>query len=282
MTIAAGVLHRDGILLCADTQQESGAMKVYGPKVGSFPCPGGRVAFAFAGNVAFASSAVSKCSYRMESAPSGDFFRKLEETLDKEYRRVVFAHPSYPDWTLAYSLILAIWSGSHGVKLFVTHENTLREVSTGHQCIGMGQELGHYLAGLSFAPNMREQDALLLAAYMLARVKDHVPGCGGPSQFLALRNDGTVSPIASVTLEHIERNAKPYEFLARSLLFAAADGELSDEQFEEQLNAFIQYLRTARTSWRESESNRKALVDALMQLRATAQSSPSKSSSDQT
>ena len=36
MTIAAGFVHQDGVLLCADTQQETWALKFYSSKVGYF------------------------------------------------------------------------------------------------------------------------------------------------------------------------------------------------------------------------------------------------------
>jgi predicted proteasome-type protease len=73
VTIAAALSHEDGILLCSDTQQEAGAMKIHGSKIGHFTCPGGKVAFAIAGNVPFAFSAIQKCAKRVkEAAPDKD------------------------------------------------------------------------------------------------------------------------------------------------------------------------------------------------------------------
>ena len=40
MTIAAGFIHADGILLCSDTQMEGGAIKFQAPKIGMFECLG--------------------------------------------------------------------------------------------------------------------------------------------------------------------------------------------------------------------------------------------------
>jgi hypothetical protein len=36
MTIAAGFIHADGVLLCSDTQMEGGATKFQAPKIGMF------------------------------------------------------------------------------------------------------------------------------------------------------------------------------------------------------------------------------------------------------
>ena len=59
MTIAARFLHANGVLLCSDTQQESGAAKFHDPKVGVTDIPYGRIAFAFAGHCDFATTAMA-------------------------------------------------------------------------------------------------------------------------------------------------------------------------------------------------------------------------------
>lgn len=249
MTIAAGFVHREGVLLCADSQQETGPMKTQAPKLGSFECSGGHVAYALAGHVAFAESAISKCRRALKAKAAGGTFNKLEEVLDNEYRRVVFKHPQYPaDWTLHYWLLLAIQSPEQGVSLYVTHENTIRPVNTGFECIGVGQYLGHYLIGGSYVPNMREQDILVLAAYMLNRVDDHVPGCGGPCQFVAMHNDGSVSPVESTMLNAIEEKAREYESHARALLFQAVTSESTHEQFGDHIRVLEAHLLKVKSS----------------------------------
>jgi hypothetical protein len=96
MTIVAGFLHRDGVLICADTQQESWVMKMHAPKVGHFDCYGGKVAYAFSGHSAFAESAIQKCERKLKSTNSGDLQVILERLLDREYRRVVFGTQLMP------------------------------------------------------------------------------------------------------------------------------------------------------------------------------------------
>ena len=95
MTIAAGLLHRDGVLLCADTEQTGWAMKLHAAKLGHFAHPAGKVAWAYAGNVNFAVSAIQKCRRRLEAAAPTDTLGELEAVLDEEYRRNVLSHPGY-------------------------------------------------------------------------------------------------------------------------------------------------------------------------------------------
>jgi len=103
MTIAAGFLHSGGVLLCADTQHEAGAMRVHAAKIGTFDCPGGKVGFAFAGNSAFAISVIQKCSKKLRSVPPEETLEELDNLLAEEYRRLAFDHPNHAtDWTLQY------------------------------------------------------------------------------------------------------------------------------------------------------------------------------------
>src|SRR5689334_18082767 len=87
MTIAAGFVCRDSVLLCADTEYRGWATKSHHAKIGSFDCPGGQVAFALAGNTAFAWSAIQKLKKRLEATPPSETITIAERVLEKEYRR---------------------------------------------------------------------------------------------------------------------------------------------------------------------------------------------------
>jgi hypothetical protein len=257
MTIAAALAYDGGVLLCAETQMEAGALKIHAPKVGSFECPGGRLGFAMAGNANFAISAIQKCSNKLKNGPPNEIIQKLESALESEYRRVVFGHPNYKtDWTLAYWFLIAFWSSSDNkVWLFATEENTLRSANAVYECIGIGKDLAHYLlATPSTTPKMNEQRAVLLAAYMLARVKDHVPGCGGASHILLLRNDGSFDLIDPFAFDLIARQSGIYEWGARELLFAAIDNNVTDEQFEQHISIFSANARHIRRSWQQNQA----------------------------
>ena len=65
------------------------------PKLEVFDCPGGQVAFALAGNSAFAWSAIQKLKARLEATPPGETITIAERVLEKEYRRHVLSHPDH-------------------------------------------------------------------------------------------------------------------------------------------------------------------------------------------
>src|SRR5580704_18025225 len=72
MTIAAGFVHRGGVLLCADTQHETATMKSHASKLHQVDYWDGHIAFAYAGNSAFALTTIEKCSKRIQSSHKGE------------------------------------------------------------------------------------------------------------------------------------------------------------------------------------------------------------------
>jgi hypothetical protein len=86
-------------------------------------------------------------------------------------------------------------------------------------------------------------ETTLLAAFILSRVKNHVPGCGGPSQMLSMRNNGTVDVIDSFPLDRLTESFDTYDQSARELLISAADHRIGDPEFEERIDEFANFVR---------------------------------------
>ena len=107
VTIAAGFLHRNGVLLCADTQVEQGEGKSDISKIHSFNCEGAKLAFA--GNHPFAISTIQECEARLKRTAPKDALAVVEHVLDAEYKRVVLSLPEQAtDASVHYWLLVAI------------------------------------------------------------------------------------------------------------------------------------------------------------------------------
>lgn len=258
MTIAAGYVYGGGVLLCSDTQQEGGVIKVHGSKMGHFECPGGRVAIAFAGNARYAISAIQKCSNALGSTPAEDTVSVLEHVLDKEYRRTVYEHPEYTtNEELGYSLLISFWQRSTGTtSLFVTQEHVLMSSFESFQAIGSGFELATILSRPFMSDAIGEEEALILAAYVLARVKENVPHCGGDSMFISMRNDGSVEFAQNVSLDQIANIASTYDKAAHELLFSMVRND--ETSFPTALGKFIATADTLKTFWRRARATQAA------------------------
>jgi 20S proteasome alpha/beta subunit len=238
MTIAAGFLCTDGVLLCADTEHTGWTSKSHQSKVDQFDVPDGKVCFALAGASALAWSAMQKCKKQLRETSSTDLVADIEGILDAEYRRNVLGHPDY--LSLDYSLLLALWTKSGGVQLFSTTATALTEVRQ-FQCLGVGAELASYLIRTGFlSPSLKQASSL--AAYTLACVKESIAGCGGMSVYILLRKDGTSGVLTSEhdgPTKEIEKYARVYDFTMRRLLLWMADMQGEDVYFERNLSELV-------------------------------------------
>ena len=244
MTIAAGLLCQEGVLVCADTEHVAWETKSQECKIHSLVFPGGRAVFAYAGNDRFAVSAIQKCEKRLKAARSKTFDPQveIESVLDKEYRRNVLSHPSQAsDGNLHYQFLIAIWVEKLQARLFITSETAMTEVH-GFECIGMGEPLARQLIRPAYSTSMPYCKALPLAAYALSLVKDNVKDCDGISVFTLLGHDGTESLTTSEPLNEwslctqVERYAKGYDFLTKRLFLLITD-PTNDEYFEKNLQS---------------------------------------------
>jgi 20S proteasome alpha/beta subunit len=235
MTIAAGFVCDDSVLLCADTLY-SGTAKTHDKKVDSFDYPGGKVAFAIAGNSVYAWSAVNKLKEKLKKTADANLTPMLaERVLAGEYRRQIFSHPNREkDYGLPYWILLALWSNRHGVQLYVTDETSMNPVES-FQCIGAGADLARYLIQPAFYSLMGMRGVWNLAAYALKAAKEYVDGCGGDSLFLVLENDGTIGVTSAAipnTMPHqIENVFVQYESMTRHLLLSMANPDIDERLF---------------------------------------------------
>jgi hypothetical protein len=242
-------------------------MKLHGSKVGHFEFAGGRIGFAYAGNTRFAFSAIQKLQKRLQAVQAKDALAVIEKVLDAEYRRNVLSHPDHAtDASIPYSLLLAIWSPTDGTRLYVTAQTAIQEVNE-YECIGVGDYLGHYLMRQAFSGGMLQRDALALAAYALAGIKDYVSGCGGMSVYVLLQNDGRVSVLTSLhdgVCSQLQKYAKTYDFITRGLLIALANEDSSDADFERFVaEVFVPTLVQVRRDWTKLREQRLTEFTAL-------------------
>lgn len=249
MTIAAGFLHRNGVVLCSDTQQEAGTTKFHGPKVGVANIPYGKIGFAFAGHSDFATTAIQTCVARLREVTPAETIETLAEVLETEYRRLVFNHPCFStDENLPYWLLISLWQQStRSTSLWVTQEHSMHSCFEFFRPVGIGTDLANVIVRPFYDEDLSEESILALAAYMLARVKDTVPGCGGMSQYVVIRNDGSAHSVFGISLEVIEKMASGYDHDAHSLLLAMNSDD--EARFVAALDRFSKKARDLRGWW---------------------------------
>lgn len=217
MTIAAGFLHRGGILLCSDTLIGSEETAYYSSKITLVPFSDGTVGFAFSGPVPFLEATIQACdrvlkAYNGAPRPHATIVDSIRRVWLREYH----AHKmkDYPD----PRVILAVYSKLDGVGMYYSSATSIAESTRGHVCVGFGEPLASYLVG-DYSEWTSEEDATNIAICMLARVKEALPhACGGDSMLLHLSKSGRWRAEGKKRTVAVEKYSKDYEVLARGLL----------------------------------------------------------------
>ena len=270
MTIAAGFLTTEGILLCADTQY-SGGMKVDRTKI--FPSRYGNdatVAFALAGSEAYGKMAIQDCQRAISRIRPDVFtlesiYESIRATITQIHERYVDTRPEAERGGARFELLIAVSHRIEGLHLYVNRHTALSEVDS-HECVGIGEYLAGYLIGSHIKASMGQ--TLILAGQMLGALKCYDANCGGFSQHLILRMDGTVGVLPEFWGMVSEACIFEYESAIRRLLQYTFDGDIPSEDFEKALNAFPDAVRGIRNRWGQRLAE-CAANQALMQMIST-------------
>jgi len=266
MTIAAGFVVRDGIVLCTDSLY-SGGIKVQGKKIFALALNGGAVAFALAGHEPFAKRAIEECcsfldeNRGLQSSVAG-IKGTIEAALKKFHEEFVFSRPKEERERVGFELLVAAASLNEKPAIFSAYETVLIPVS-GYRCFGMGCFVGQHVIETAYSPKMSLDDAVVLAIHATAVAKEYVEGVGGPTQLLWIK-DGVVSPFHPLnTAVFTETYIMSFEQRSAELLFDAANPRLSADEFKQKADNFVTHLGLIRKHWRQSFEN-KDILEMLM------------------
>ncbi len=182
MTIVMGFQCVDGIVMCADSLESDGISKKYVQKIWSYQVgTEWGIATASAGEADLADSFNESLK---DVLGSGDFDHgKLMAKLKGAIGQVRI---SYPDSQLA--MLIGIWSVVRPdmCKLYRIMDQSMHLAPVlGTQSIGIGSCLTSFLSSQLYSKTMFVAEALRLGAFCIARAKEHVDGCGGPTSFLS-------------------------------------------------------------------------------------------------
>src|SRR5271165_1476054 len=195
VTIVAGFKCADGVVLCADTEETFGNAKTSVPKLQV--CSSSQTehaedlmfALAGAGNGPWVDKLVELTWARVQAASSFDEACQFAEASVKDAHQEygnIFQPGMLPDAKLVYAVKM-----DGKTKLFSSDGPIVNEQR--HFAIhGCGAELGTYICNLmcpSWTRHSLSQLAVL-AAYIVYQAKNYVPGVGGRTHLVKLRNEG--------------------------------------------------------------------------------------------
>jgi 20S proteasome alpha/beta subunit len=193
VTIAAGFVANDGIVLCADTQQTiSGYIKTYDGKVHLYVSRGYEVTMAVAGAgtsdyIDTARSAITRDFTDHKTLPEIENYLRQEllKFFDEHLARwAYFPERERP----TVELLIGVTGKKIPPTLF--HFAGTAFAPTSHKAIGDGVLLANELINQSCFGNYTVNELGSLAIYILSKVKRGVEGCGGTTHVVGLRKGG--------------------------------------------------------------------------------------------
>ncbi len=253
MTIAAGFVCSDGLVLCADTQESRDPIKLRVPKLLVFPrldVPSDRrIVIAGAGDAPMIDK-LAEMIWRTVSSSDASMQAiadAVEHTIIAEYERLF---GGYQAGILNFAqLIYGIWVKGNGVSMYQASGPVINETKE-KVCIGVGEILAHHIADRMFVASMRIAQVELLASYMLSHVKEYVEGCGGDTLIVSLHDDGTTNEIDKLTELQMSGSVRNMDTVIQAWLFSLI-GKESDEEFERALVQCCSSVRSSRNVFRE-------------------------------
>lgn len=247
LTIAAAFLCRDGLVLCADTEETRGEMKFQAPKL--VVCPEGeesskrKAVFAGAGDSAFIDKLVDEMWSAGRFALDGieSMFEAMEDACIRVHQRYWGIYP--PDARPEAHIIFGIVEGGE-TRLYKATGPIVNRVAK-YELTGSGDSLARYIASRA-ETGSSVKEAVGLSVYLLAETKKFVQGCGGASHIVVLNSDGTHWKVEEDRISSTTVTIGAIQNEMWSLLGSLTDHDLESDRFEAVLRGTAEFLRGVR------------------------------------
>jgi 20S proteasome alpha/beta subunit len=249
MTITAGFKFKDGVLLCADTEQTQGDLKFSGSKlIFEDLRPASSIAFAISGDVSYATMAAQEIIAELRQSKVST--HSAIESIIKARILGIYADHLYPHPRAAYSdapafdLLIAVWAEGF-VRLLSARATAVTEILD-YDCMGIGQTLAKYLIKPVYhGRDLKQRDVEMIAVRMLVHVKENVAGCGQQSEFLVLATNGSIKKLFGLVAQH--RLVDALDGLLPLVFFCAGDLDAPDVD----VSSAVDFMKSALLLERE-------------------------------
>jgi hypothetical protein len=263
VTIAAGFLCDDGILLCSDSQESFGDFKRHQAKIAIRQSTPLKALFAGAGDGTFIDILVDKMWDAIKSK-QGSIQTLIAALEDRAIELHQKYWPVYPEKEKPTAhLLIALYQTGEPPRLLKMEGPLVLEVRE-YECIGYGVPLGKYLCDRIWECPMSLRPSIIAALYMLEQVKTHVEYCGGHNSLAYIQNDGTLRTMSKVNasvMEDLSTIFRVFDEATARLLTTAPNLEISQEKFEERLTHFTKSILFLRQQLSSLEILHRVLKD---------------------
>ena len=268
MTIAAGLVCSDGLVLFADSEEQEGFIKTNTEKIQKFSEDSCHLVVANAGNGLLADSLTEQ----IFDALAGNGNKNEKEVIDTIRQKIIEFHQNevslFPseNYSKVVDLVLGLQVASSPPTLMHAQATALRKVRE-FAVLGNGAEIKFLLQEL-YSSEMPIKHGILIANYLLETAKRYVQGCGGESRIATL--DGQKIEIrhpwdVSSEGDLFSRLAANY----RAVLLSIPDENITDEQFHNCIEWFTDEAWTWRSVMFEHRKENERLKTKVEEWRKT-------------
>jgi hypothetical protein len=206
MTIAAGFMCNEGIVLCADSQTTiSGYIKNFSGKMGLIVTPSWTMVVTGAGTDDYIRAASQRLTRGLSDEKDYMVVRtQLEERLLEFFQQQMVPWAAFPlEERPSVELLVGLSMKDGPFGLFHSSGTSFTNVSD--KAVGAGVLLANSLIG-ELTWQVTKLDKLkIIAAYIVAKVKEQVDTCGGFTSMTLLRPGGDWAIIESYEVEMLEK-----------------------------------------------------------------------------
>jgi 20S proteasome alpha/beta subunit len=224
MTIAIGFKCSGGVVLCADSLESNGPTKRMVSKLWCYQvAEEWGIAIASAGDGDLSDSFTEQLG---ESLGNSDYDEsRLMEKLRVSVRQLRIDYP-YDD----FNMLVGIFSNAfpHTQKLYRVFGNHFGPIVS-YQCIGVGSSVADFICSQIHTPLLSVRESERLGILTVARVKDIVEGCGGPTRVASFQlgqTDWRITP--STEILEIESEFSEAGFREHMQAYWVAKNPVSD------------------------------------------------------
>lgn len=253
MTIAAGFVCHDGIVLCADSQEVSGDYKWPVKKlvIPQMMIDKTRIMIAGAGFGPAIDTATQEIIslISMSQWSYEQTIWKIEGVLREIHEKDLPNHPLRAVSDLEFKLLIA-FQAFDGGGLFVTSGSLVSRVDF-FEVIGSG-EVTKFFAHMMYRktswdrPILGLSEGTVLASYLIHLAKNQLSSIGGRSQIATLNYDGELNFASEWDVPRWESFFSDFQYHSNAVMLDCADPTTTQEAFDSRLDTHVAILKATK------------------------------------
>jgi 20S proteasome alpha/beta subunit len=258
MTIAAGFMCLDGVILSADTQETiPGYTKNKTEKIRDYS--EGDFCIGITGS-SDDSNLLKTIMQLLEDEVMGEwtarymvYADKAKEIMERVFLQFVNTHVLIFPYNERPSLELLIaMREHHNHYLYKASGTTVREIKADADVVGSGQLLARSFIEKFYSPFMALDDMMIVAAYVMYEAKKYIDGCDGNTDMLVFSDPCKYfRPIPAAAITQLENKFREFdENMTGRLLTTISNPNMGEDVFTHSVQHFGKWMAEYRNDLR--------------------------------